>query len=649
MINRYMNRVPYQGTLSMVDVNAVGKVLDQAQKQYDANYSLANQLKNKYLNALPQDRAEADKIQLETEQRIENIVKKYNGDYSQASKDLSSLIFDLQKQYSPGGKAHAIETNYKTYYDSLARERERLQKKEITANQIYALQSFVNREYKGVGEKDPISGSYKSLNMPDLAEYVDANAILDEAFTKTPEIKTKEGRTYWEGDKQFYKEVEKSGKSYNTLNSAFYNALTNNNKYVGYLQQYAYLLGEKDSAEKDIETISSNQAKVRAYENSSDILKGEYSPVYLENLKHQHAMRRLKYNKELKTPSDSDIPVDIGELLNRHAGAPLEVSDVEKAQTFNETWEHDPLTGALIRNLVPIESSRSDLYTAINDGTLKKVNPNVNLNLLNASINEAAARNGFKLDGMPSAVKKNFVNSKKNEIERIYNEGLKNVNVGTADEFAIPSHAGAVLRDQLISRAMSGGTSVFTIKNGNVQEYQKLSDIGLNDELFTKEGKVKEGVRVTHYVIPGAGYSKPAYKVVTPSGDKFFITDQNKYRTEHFNELGNAHAPIWNEGKETGNPFRVYNSSSNTSLALVPKMNYEFVNGVPKQVVKYYSVGRDGSMELITKGDGNTPADIYDVWGLSKNSLMGALPLGASKSDLTKFQYNSQDSDIELE
>ena len=121
-INRYYKRTPYEGELYQPNVELISSVLQQAQTKYDTNFAMSEKLKNRYVNALAPDRAAADEIQQGTEKRIDDIVTKYSGDYSAASKDLYKLVSDIEKEYNPGGKAHAIETNYKNYNDALTTE-----------------------------------------------------------------------------------------------------------------------------------------------------------------------------------------------------------------------------------------------------------------------------------------------------------------------------------------------------------------------------------------------------------------------------------------------------------------------------------------------------------------------------------------------
>lgn len=654
MINRYYNRIPYQGSLYQPNVELISNVLGQAQKKYDENFATAQQLKNKYINALPQDRAVADSIQAETEKRVDDIVAKYSGDYSAASKDLYSLIGDLEKDYNPGGKAHAIESNYKGYNDAIAREQERLKKGEVIAEQVAALQGHIQRNYTGIGDKDKVTGSYNMLSVPDLAKYVDESKLIEEAYKNTPEQKRKEGVTYYKNGNQYYHEVEKQGKPYEILRQSFADALFGDEAYVNYKDQLNFLHGfdtSPEQFEKSIISSAETYASTRAYMNTSDILKAERDPVYLENLRHGHRLAEDRAKQQMKDASTTQAmtnlfgALEIGKAVNRPAGGELPDNWRVKGGDFRAPV-YNSVTGTMYQGsslgeeINKATTHKENLYDLTSSGELKKIAPNVNLNLLTAGANRIAKSMGFDMDKQSEAWKRNFYSSQEKEIRDQYNKDIKNVQVGIADEFAIPDDAGAKLREQLIPRAMSGNTSVFQVVNGNLQEYTKLGDIGVKEkDIYNDNGTIKKGIKVTDYVVPGQFYTKPAYKVVTPEGKEFFITDQNRDRYTYFSNLSNAHAPIWDEGKQWGTTFPA--QVGNSTVRIAPKMTYEYdEQGNAHQNLNYYHVSPDGRMDLITNANGTAPATIYDMWNLEGDRIQSAMPLGASKSDKTKFIFD---------
>jgi len=167
VINRYSTISEKDFNLYVPPIEAIGAALETAQKTYDTNFMFANELKNKYINALPQDRARANELQTGWEQQVDSLVKKYNGDYSTASKDLYLLQKDIEKQYRQGGEANAIETNYNLLQDSKKRNQERLAKKDIKQMQYSALYDYFDKNYKGVTKGE--DGTYQLANIPCLS------------------------------------------------------------------------------------------------------------------------------------------------------------------------------------------------------------------------------------------------------------------------------------------------------------------------------------------------------------------------------------------------------------------------------------------------------------------------------------------------
>ena len=111
-VNRYYRGSEYRPELYAPPVQFIGAALEQAQKQYDTNFAAAQGMKNKYIQARQQDRSRANELQSQFESRIDQVASKYNGDFSQAGKDLYKLQADMAKLYGPGGEAGAIQNNF---------------------------------------------------------------------------------------------------------------------------------------------------------------------------------------------------------------------------------------------------------------------------------------------------------------------------------------------------------------------------------------------------------------------------------------------------------------------------------------------------------------------------------------------------------
>ena len=114
-VNRFYRRTPYDIGLYVPPVDAVREALQYAQKQYDTNYILASQVKDHFINALPQDRQAANEIQQRWQGQVDQIVNDAGQDYSRIGRQLGKLMSDIRREYNPGGKAHAITSNFGNY------------------------------------------------------------------------------------------------------------------------------------------------------------------------------------------------------------------------------------------------------------------------------------------------------------------------------------------------------------------------------------------------------------------------------------------------------------------------------------------------------------------------------------------------------
>lgn len=681
MINRYYTRTPYEGELYSPNVALVGQVLEAAQKQYDTNFLVAEELKNKTLNALPVDRLRADEITKAYQTRIDDVVNKYSGDYSQATKDLYRLKTDIQKDFSPGGEAAAIESNYKNYYERLKEEQERLKKKEIHADQISMWSNYTLGNYTGVGKKDPISGSYNILEPESIAEYVDPNAIVEDIFKNTPELEREVGRERFENGLKIYQKERVKGKTFDQLQPAFKVGLTSNSKYMDYLSQNYKFQGvdperSQEVAVNYVDAISNRWAQLKQYENRFDDQRVDRDPLYLQNLRHKQSMDRIKYSRQLRKQDEEEaerraMSLRMGDALNTPNGQkiPTDWKSSKAVMTGDYgafgalantvgSWFGDVVGGAIDQVASPgtVYPSRTklgnffritksydagNLYDAVSNGNLKTLYPNTNEGLLNATFGKIATQKGKDWSKMSPSEQRTFVSIHEKEILSDYNADLDDLQVAITDEFAIPEKAGNVLKQQLLPLAKAGGTSVFQIKSGKLEEFAKLGEIGVEtDDIFDKDGKIKSGVKVSSYVVPGQGFTKPAYKVVTPSGKSFYITDSDRTRYTGFSNFAESLRPILENGAALGLPFSDL-TVNGQQISVVPKLNYNYEGSKVKKEIEYYYIDPETKeMKLLPNMRGDGKATTYDMWEMMNSQIKSALPLGASKSDFRKFDFD---------
>ncbi len=244
MIGRYYQATPYEGNLYKPPVDVIGGALEMAQKQYDTNFAASQALKNKYIEARPQDRIRANELQNQYNQEIDKISAKYNGDWSAASKDLVALQSKMTKDFSPGGEAAAIQEKLSQETESLKRERERLAKGEVTSDQVQLLQEFYRNS--PANTFDPNTGTYNQIQTIDLAKYVDRNKIAEEVLGKLKPRKKKveipAGKAP-NGD-YLYITQEVDWIDQNEAASAIQSNLFGNEQFMGYVNQTAQLAGQ---------------------------------------------------------------------------------------------------------------------------------------------------------------------------------------------------------------------------------------------------------------------------------------------------------------------------------------------------------------------------------------------------------------------
>lgn len=242
-IGRYFQPTAYEGQLYTPPIDIIAGALEKAQKQYDTNFLLTEKLRNKYIEALPQDRARANQLQQEFEKEIDATVAKYNGDYGAATSDLYKLTSKMTKAFSPGGEAYSIQGNYSTVQESLKRERERLAKGEVTSDQVNLLQEYYYGQAPTTFNKE--TQGYSTINQLDLAKYVDEGKIAEEILTKLPTRKKKQdvfAGLAPNGD-YLYRTEEVEWKDPHEAVVALDQGLFSNDAYMGYTSQIAQLAG----------------------------------------------------------------------------------------------------------------------------------------------------------------------------------------------------------------------------------------------------------------------------------------------------------------------------------------------------------------------------------------------------------------------
>lgn len=204
MVNRYFQPTSYQPEFYTPPVEDISKAMEYAQQQYNTNYALTEQIRANQINALDPDKKRAQELQATYDSKVNDIVSKYSGDYSRATKDLNALLSEMKKQYRPGGEIHAIQDNHARYVNWEKEEQERVKSGKVTSGTFNKGKNYIRTKYTGIGDINPETGSYSTLNTIALPEYVDETKLAMDSLDKlkprkisrlTPRI-DKDGRVY---------------------------------------------------------------------------------------------------------------------------------------------------------------------------------------------------------------------------------------------------------------------------------------------------------------------------------------------------------------------------------------------------------------------------------------------------------------------
>lgn len=276
-------------------MEALGFALEQKQKRYDTAYELADKLADQQIQALQADRARANELTRGWNQRIDDMVTKYDGDYSRMYKELGSLKRDITRTMGPGGEGGAIQTNYANYYNWLKGEQDRLKKGEIIQAQLRHGADYYLRNYQGVGQQDPVTGNFNLFQPESLAKYTNPDDFLHEALKN---VAADEGGSLVARPDGFY--IKTSGGKFEKIDqeriqNIAAQTLMNNPEYVNMMHQLGNHMGvdpaqmiQQDIAERAVRMGNIYRKDNRWYESD---LRPDSSAMKLFELQLEQQMR----------------------------------------------------------------------------------------------------------------------------------------------------------------------------------------------------------------------------------------------------------------------------------------------------------------------------------------------------------------------
>ena len=250
-VNRFYKGTPYQASLYTPPVEFIATALEAAQKQYDVNYEALSKIRDTYINARDPDKPRAAQKMKEYSDEIDAIVSKYNGDYSQATKDRRELERKIKTDFSPNGEMYAIQNDYNTEVTAIQNARKRLGSKEngIDTLQFNALKSWYKKQPGVTFDKD--KGIWSSIEAIDLPNAYDLPKNFEEYMTKVPERTTEEMRATQDVTLDGYHVFEKvklKGKDYKEASTGWKAMLNSDFAYQSYIQMLAKLTDQDPNA-----------------------------------------------------------------------------------------------------------------------------------------------------------------------------------------------------------------------------------------------------------------------------------------------------------------------------------------------------------------------------------------------------------------
>lgn len=621
MVNRYTQFTPLTFDLYKPDVGVMASLAEGLQKRYDANFEAAESLRNTLINSLPQDRIRANEKQAEYSKKIDNVVAAYNGDYSQATKDLYRLKKEIERDFAPGGEAHAIQTNYLTYVDWDKRQKERVAKGEVASSDLNMASNYFMNSFAGT--KPDEYGVYSKLNVQELAKTVDMDKIVrDVAATMKPE-KIETGNTVFKDGLKIDITSAQEGVSYERLSPSLKLALSANPDVANYFSQKMLFSGADPSlARTYLEQYADARAKDLSYLSTKNTSFKERDSLALEqyrqNREDQRKQMELFGNRQFEAiPSTGTIYKEIDPAYFKSQGSSAEFSvnkffslgTVEKFLSPEEA----PLTWLKIGMGLPFNPGnisgrdrQENIVTAAKNpdflerfkvnGTLLQANINENIQRLHQDPSKALQIYKSKY-GKDSAWTKSFDEQVMNQ----YNKDFKNNSFTEPMVMPLGGKQGDAVVEDLYSALKTRPEHVRVMKLGS-KELMPANEAGITaDDLViaNEKGANPKLTSDVNYVVPQPNVYTGGIMIVK-NGETYVIEDQSEERRSISRQVGSAFKEISGGETRSSQPILIGNKNGQNIYGL-PEVVYE--RGADKTMRSYYRYA------LVDPATGNVATD----------------------------------------
>jgi hypothetical protein len=556
-INRYMNRRPFQGSLYAPPVDTITAALEMAQQQYNTNFAAAEELRNRYIDSLSQDRARADEKQAEYDSRIDEVVAKYNGDYSQATKDLYSLTKQIEKDFNPGGEAWAIQQSKIAWTEATKRNQERLKNGKITAPQMNLLENWMKTTYTGTKKQE--DGTYSILEVPELVDYVKAEDIAAKAAKEVPkrtrvttEPVYRNGRWFTDYKKDEYIDPK-------DMEQAISSALVQDDKYVQYVSQMSALtgIGFDEILGSSVKTFSERFVNTHAgtlYDEDSVNYKG-VDALYLESVKQRNRKDMEDYKNKQAAEAGMNTQLSLLGVAGR--GGKFKEVNLEGELHF------DPKSPMYYSRYLPTideAMQRSDEFNIQILAELSRSMPKASLRDVWDAYNRS-----IKLDNYSKGVyyhKFETTAAQNEEADRM----LPRLKAGAAKAYVLNTDTGRV--------EPATDREIRAFYNDNYDPVKRKAITAALGKTSPQTGNVPFGT-----VFP------------TSSGNGYFIIAENEERMNQFNENTRHAAFSWIQTNAIdGPPFDIVTEKGPMTISGHKMHRYNEALGAVVSDVEYYQV-----------------------------------------------------------
>jgi hypothetical protein len=611
MVNRYTQFTPLTFDLYKPDVGVMASLAEGLQKRYDANFEAAESLRNTLINSLPQDRIRANEKQAEYSKKIDNVVAAYNGDYSQATKDLYRLKKEIERDFAPGGEAHAIQTNYLTYVDWDKRQKERVAKEQVSSSDLTAATNYFMNSFAGT--KSDEYGVYSKINLQEVANTVNIDKIVRDVAAGMKPEKIERGNTVFKNGLKIDIVEAQEGVSYERLSPSLKLALSSDPNIANYFSQKMLFSGADPSlARTYLEQYADARAKDLSYLSTKSTSFKERDSLALEqyrqNREDQRKQMELFGNRQFEAiPTTGSIykEIDPYDFATQKPKASFE-GFMQSMKLTPESFSSAGSEASFVFPGVRVRDRQQNIVAAANNpgylerfkinGTLLKANINENIQRLNSDPAKALEIYNSKY-GKDAAWTKSFDEQVINQ----YNTDFKNNALTEPMVMPLGGKQGDAVVEDLYSALKTRPEHVRVMKLGS-RDLISASDAGITAEDLVVANEKGANPKLTsdvNYVVPQPNVYTGGIMIVK-NGETYVIEDQSEERRTISRQVGSAFKEINAGETRSSQPILIGNRNGQNIYGL-PEVVYE--RGADKTMRSYHRYA------LVDPATGNVATD----------------------------------------